>query len=100
MTVVAGDTAMHRVRFVEMTEAQQNAHLDGIRSRRLVAVTEYKKLQEAKQVARDERIAAQADQMMRMMDKEIAALDKALEKVEARRAKLFGIRALIEQENE
>ena len=92
------DTPMHRVPFVGMTTADQDAFLEGIRTRRLAAVAAYQALQQAKRAARDERLAARADNELRMMEKELAALDKALEKVEARRAKLTAIKLLVEQE--
>lgn len=89
---------MRRQLFVEMTTAQQIAWLEGIRERRLASVNAYKELQAAKAKARDARLQAKAEQELRMMDKELEALEKAINKVEARRAKLVVLKAIIEQE--
>lgn len=93
------DTAMRRQLFVEMTTAQQDAFLDGIRTRRLAGRAEYERVQAAKEAIRDERLREQATKELRMMEKELIALDKALAKVEARRTKLLIYSAVIQQES-
>ncbi len=93
------DTAMHRKLFVEMTTAEQEQWLEGIRERRLQAVQAYKDLQAAKQKVKDERLAAKAEQTLAMLAKEVAALEKAIEKVDKRRVLANAIRNMIEQES-
>lgn len=93
------DTGMHRVLFVEMNSTQQEAWLNGIRERRLKAVEAYKQLQAAKQKAKDDKLASKAEATLAMLTKEIAALEKALEKVEKRRAIAIAIASIIEQES-
>jgi hypothetical protein len=90
---------MHRKLFVEMTAAEQEQWLEGIRERRLQAVQAYKDLQAAKQKVKDERLAAKAEQTLAMLAKEVAALEKAIEKVDKRRVLANAIRNMIEQES-
>jgi hypothetical protein len=90
---------MHRKLFVEMTAAEQKQWLEGIRERRLQAVQAYKDLQAAKQKVKDERLAAKAEQTLAMLAKEVAALEKAIEKVDKRRVLANAIRNMIEQES-
>lgn len=78
------DTAMHRQLFVEMTTAQQDAWLDGVRERRLRSVKVYEALQTAKRSAVDDKTRATLQRECNHMDKELLALTRALEKVETR----------------
>jgi hypothetical protein len=78
-----------------MSPQEQEAYLDGIRRRRLATIEAHKKAVEIKQRAKDQRMVEQIDRQSRMMEKELAALDKALEKVEKRAAMLAGLRLLV-----
>lgn len=92
------DTAMHRQLFVEMTVPQQEAYLDGIRERRLRSVQVYEQLQQAKRAVKDEATRAKLQKQCNMMDKEIIALNKALEKVEARAVTVTALQQMLNAE--
>ena len=90
------DTAMHRQLFTEMNEEQQTAFLDAIRERRLRTVKVYEEMQAAKRNAKDEKVRTQLQAQASMMDKELLALNKALEKVEARATKVLALRRMLD----
>lgn len=79
-----------------MSDTEQQAYLDGIRRRRLAPIEAYKKAAAVKQQAKDDKTRERIEKESTMMEKELAALDKALEKVEARAAKLTGLRLMVE----
>ena len=72
--------------------------LEGIRLRRLSAVQLYQEMQEVKRVARDERTRDKIEKQCAMLQKEIDALTKATDKVDARMATLAGLRLIVESE--
>jgi hypothetical protein len=78
-----------------MPQPEQEAYLDGIRRRRLATIEAHRQSVEIKQRAKDQRMVEQIDKQSKMMEKELAALDKALEKVEKRAAMLAGLRLLV-----
>ena len=90
-----GDTPFERRLFIAMPPPEQEAYLDGIRRRRLATIEAHEKAVEIKQRAKDQRMVEQIDKQSRLMEKELAALDKALEKVEKRAAFLAGLRLLV-----
>lgn len=93
---VVGDTPFHRRLFSELTLAEQEAFLDGLRERRLASVRAFEQMQEIKQRAKDEQTRAQIDKELRMMDKELSTLARAMDKVDKRRLKLDALRLLVE----
>jgi DNA-binding transcriptional regulator YbjK len=97
---VNSDTPFHRKLFVEMTQQEQDAWLEGIRTRRLASVEKHKQLVALKQQAKDERTRKLVEKECGMMEKELAALEKALEKVEARANKVAALTAMVAAENE
>ncbi len=90
------DTPFHRKLFVEMTSTEQNDWLDGVRTRRLASVEKYKQTIANKQRIKDEKMLATLSKEGDMMEKEIAALDKALNKVELRANKIAAIMLMAE----
>jgi hypothetical protein len=92
---VRGDTPFERRLFIAMPQPEQEAYLDGIRRRRLATIEAHRQSVEIKQRAKDQRMVEQIDKQSKMMEKELAALDKALEKVEKRAAMLAGLRLLV-----
>ena len=95
---VEGDNAFHRRLFVELSLAEQDAYLHGLRDRRLAAVRKFQAMQELKQQAKDARTRKQVDDCLRMLQKELDAAEKALDKVEVRANKLQALRLMVEGE--
>jgi hypothetical protein len=75
---------MHRKLFIELTPEQQEQFLQGIRERRLESVRKYEETQAKKAAIKDARVRAMVDQQSARLEKELAALEKALHKVEVR----------------
>lgn len=90
------DTAFHRKLFVEMTGTESDAWLDGVRTRRLASVEKYKQTIANKQRIKDEKMLATLSKESDMMEKEIATLEKALNKVELRANKIAAIMLMAE----
>lgn len=95
---MSGDTPFKRRLFVELSLTEQDDYLQGLRDRRLRAVREYKAMQELKQRAKDERTRKQIDDCLRMLQKELDAAEKALDKVEVRANKLHALRLMVESQ--
>lgn len=93
---MTGDTPFARRLFIELSLDEQNAFIEGIRTRRLASVEAFTNAQALKQRAKDERLVAKLGKECDMMEKEIDALDRALAKVEKRATNLTAIRLIIE----
>lgn len=66
----------------DMTEQQQTELLDGIRTRRLIAVTQYMQLVEEKKQAKSEAAQIRIGRLSERMAKSIEKIDKELEKLD------------------
>lgn len=81
---ITGDNAFTRRAFVTLTPAEQEAFLNAVRERRLAPVKLYQESIAKKSAIRNQRTLDLLNKQSAMMEKELAALDKALAKVEAR----------------
>lgn len=77
------DEPTHRVQLTELSIAQQEVFLEGIRERRLNALRVYEQVQAAKKQARDEKLAVKAGKLISRMEKRVIALDKSITDLEA-----------------
>jgi len=91
---VSQDTPMSRATILELPIQEAEAFLAKIREKRMYAYSVYEQAVKAKAAARADKITASVHKAIGMMQKEIAALDKAEEKV---RNRINKIRALILQ---
>ncbi len=82
--VLPGDTAMERRLFISLTPEEQEAFLSAVRERRLAPVKLYQETMQRKAEIKNQRTLELINKQSAMMEKELAALDKALAKVEAR----------------
>jgi GTP1/Obg family GTP-binding protein len=65
-----------------MSIAEQDAFLAGVRERRLTSLRKYEDLQRAKKLAKDDAARAKIDKFIERFEKQLAAVDKAYEKLE------------------
>ena len=72
----------------DQTRAEVEAHLEAVRARRMVAAIAYHEGKNAKYRNESDRIQRQMKSQYEQLGKEIAALDKNIEKVETRVAKI------------
>lgn len=92
------DTAVTRKLFVEMTPREQESYLEGIRDRRLIPVRRHEELLELKKKVSDQKTLDQIDKLSVQLEKAIAALDKATEKVNTYALKAQVMRISVEGE--
>lgn len=92
------DTPTHRATINELPEDIAQAHLDGIRERRMRTFQVYQEVQAEKAKARAASVSKQLEKQLAMLAKEIASLDKYCEKVEVRLNKVRALRLELEQE--
>lgn len=90
------DGPMTRKLFVEMNVQEQGEYLLLLQSRRLVAVTQYQQAQAALAAAEKSRVADKLRDQLRMIDRDLASVERALDKVEGRWTKINALRAMME----
>lgn len=81
---ITGDSALERRTFVSLTQAEQEQFLTNVRERRLAPIRLYQESIAKKAAIKNQRTLDLINKQSAMMEKEIAALDKAQAKVEAR----------------
>ncbi len=79
-----GDSPVARANVDTMSDNQMDAHLEGIRTRRMSAFIVYQEAQAIKHQAYEEKLSIKLDKQINMLKKEIEQLDKKIIKVEAR----------------
>lgn len=75
----------------ELSRKQIEDHLDGVRSRRMVAAIEYNTGQQLKMERQAESVKRRVEQQYDMLQKEILRLDSLIERIEERMVKLNGL---------
>ena len=93
---IDGDTPIALANISEMTQADRDGLLEGIRERRLQPVKAYEQLTLMQAQARKENLETQWAKQLEMFKKELERADKAMEKLEARSTKLRAIELEIE----
>ena len=83
MGVSIQDSPTDRKRFHQLTYAEQEALLEGIRERRLEALRTYQLLQDRKKEARDQKLAVKAGKLADRMNKKADAIEKGMQELEA-----------------
>jgi len=91
-----GDTPIELVDITKLSLDDHEAMLYNIRERRLKPVKAYEELTLMKEEARKANCLAQYERQMGMFEKELARVDKAMEKVEARHIKLRALKLEID----
>ena len=91
-----GDTPAHRQSVEELREDQIEQHLVGVRTRRLQAARIYEENQLASKQVNDVRLAAKYKQQLTILERELASLDKLMDKIDKRCLNVRGIRMEIE----
>ena len=76
------DTPFSRQLFIDMTVAEQDAFLNGVRERRLTSLRKHEEMQRAKKLAKDEATRAKIDKLSERFEKQLAVVNKAYEKLE------------------
>jgi hypothetical protein len=92
------DNAMSRKLFIEMLPTDQEAFLKGIRERRLTSAKKHEDLMQQKQIVKDSKTRELIVKEGAMMEKELLALDKAIDKVEKRAARLAALQVMVDAE--
>ncbi len=88
---------MHRRLFVELSPQEQTAFVQALQERRLRVVTQYAELQAAKQAAAESRLRDALADQLRMMERDIGTMERALGKIEDRLHKANALRQMIAQ---
>lgn len=78
------DSPLHRIVITEMTAEQVDAHLNGIRERRLKPIRIYKEAMELKKQLLASKLTAKLDKTLKMFEKELAQDEKYIKKLEKR----------------
>jgi hypothetical protein len=91
-----GDTPAKRVNIMDMSHEEMEAFLSGIRERRLKSIQIYEETELLREQARKLKLDKTLDHELKMWSKELAQLDKVIEKVEKRTVKLRAIRLQLE----
>ncbi len=73
------DTPFDRQLFINMTAAEQETFLEGLRERRLTSLRKYEELSAAKKLARAEKDRAALDKLSDRLEKKLDALNKAFD---------------------
>jgi GTP1/Obg family GTP-binding protein len=94
------DTPFSRQLFIDMSVAEQDAFLAGVRERRLTSLRKYEDMQRAKKLAKDEAARAKIDKLVERFEKQLAAVDKAYEKLEKIALDMQVLGQFLEQEAE
>ena len=90
------DTPTNKVNILEMSDKDLVAFLTGIRERRLKAVKIFEETELLREQARKLQLDKTLDHELKMCTKELAQLDKVIEKVEKRTIKLRALRLQLE----
>jgi septal ring factor EnvC (AmiA/AmiB activator) len=97
-TTNVGDTPMHRKKVTELTDAELDILLEEKRQRRYSIIKKYEETQEAKRRQENEKAKAELDKQLRIMEKDIGTIDRALERAEGRLNKIRALRLQYEDD--
>jgi len=91
-----GDTPTKRVNVLDMSDKELEVFLTGIRERRLKAIKIFEEGELLREEARKKHLDKSLEHELKMSQKEIAQLDKVIEKVEKRTVKIRAIKLQLE----
>ena len=91
-----GDTPTKRVNVLDMSDKELEVFLTGIRERRLKSVKIFEEGELLREEARKKQLDKSLEHELKMSQKEIAQLDKVIEKVEKRTVKIRAIKLQLE----
>tara|TARA_R100000656_G_scaffold123991_1_gene101231 strand:+ start:1048 stop:1335 length:288 start_codon:yes stop_codon:yes gene_type:complete len=91
-----GDTPIKLTNISEMSDEELDALIHNIRERRLKPVRDYEELSTLKAEAIKQDLGKQLTRQLDMFEKELARVDRALDKVEVRAIKLRALKLEIE----
>ena len=91
-----GDTPIKLTNISEMSDEELDALIHNIRERRLKPVRDYEELSALKAEAIKQDLGKQLTRQLDMFEKELARVDRALDKVEIRAIKLRALKLEIE----
>jgi septal ring factor EnvC (AmiA/AmiB activator) len=97
-TTDVGDTPMHRKKVTELTDAELDILLEEKRQRRYSIIKKHEETQEAKRQQENEKAKAELDKQLRIMEKDIGTIDRALERAEGRLNKIRALRLQYEDD--
>lgn len=87
-----GDTPMHRKKVNELTDKELDELIENKRERRQRIVRQYQEAQEAKRRAEQQKAKDEYDKQLRILEKDLGTVDRALERCESRMNKLRALR--------
>lgn len=88
MSTVPGDNPIAPTTVDKMTDEQVDVMLTGIRERRMQSFVVFQEAELLRKETRNEKLRDKIEQHNKMLSKELATLDKAIEKVEQRVLKI------------
>lgn len=89
------DTPMARRLFIEMLPVEQERFVASLQERRLRIVETYKQLVAERDAAQLEQWRTKLNDQLRMVERDIATCERAMEKIEGRCNKIAALRAAI-----
>ncbi len=90
------DTPIAPATIDKFSDAELDKQLNGIRDRRLRAFKIYQEAEQERKETHNQKLATQLSKHINMFNKELAQLDKVLEKVEARALKIRAVKMELE----
>lgn len=94
--MIGGDETTHRKTIGEMSDDEADAMIQRIRDRRARTVVAYEEALKAKAEIQEERARADLAHQLQMFEKELARVDRAIDKIEQRALKIRALRLEIE----
>ena len=91
------DTPYHRKTIAEMSQQEQEQWLTEVRMRRMKVKLELEEAARVREVLKSEKAKEDLDKQLKMLEKDVATLDKAAERIEKRMAKVWELRLIAER---